>query len=173
MNQPASRPRSDIARLNIARLTAVSAKRRLMALTPISSAPEDALGAVALDLVHRAAQLIRGIEDRSADIGGRARSLVQRALQLAEARVRTAEAERQSAVDAAAAKIQELEIELAQTQARCTTAEIKISAAEMRAKVAEARASEAMSAITQIEDSLRNEIFEPRRDAIGDLIAAA
>jgi hypothetical protein len=168
MNQPATRPRNDLARL-----TAVSAKRKLMAVAPTSSPPEEALGAVALDLVHRAAQLIRGIENRSTDIGGRARSLVQRALQLAEARVQTAEAERQSAIDAAAAKIHELEIELQQTQARCTSAEVKISAAEMRAKVAEARASEAMSAITQIEDSLRDEIFEPRRDMIVDLIAAA
>jgi hypothetical protein len=156
----------------MAHATALSARRKLMLMQP-PSAQGDALGAVALDLVHRAAQLIRGIENRSADIGGRARSLVQRALQLAEARVQTAEAERQSAIDAAAAKIRELEIELQQTQARCTSAEIKISAADMRAKVAEARASEAMNAIAQIEDSLRNEIFEPRGDTVMDLIAAA
>lgn len=165
--QPLNDPRNDIATP-----TTVNADKTLVPFRQASTAPAEALGAVALDLVYWAAQLIRSIEDRSNDIGGRARTLVQRALQLAEARIRTAETERQSAIDEAAAKVQELEIALKQAQARFAEAEIRASAAELRAKVAEARASEGINAIARIEDAIRAQIFEPRRDTVSNLIAA-
>jgi hypothetical protein len=139
----------------------------------IPASADDHVGAVALDLVHRAGELVRSMKDRSADAEARARALVKRALQLAEMRIQTAEAERDSAIDRANAKLEELEAALTQAQSRISAAEIEISAGEMRARAAEARASEAMYALTRIEDAIRSEIFEANRDAVEEFVAAA
>jgi hypothetical protein len=138
--------------------------------------PADAdehLGTVALDLVHRAGELVRCMKNRSVDAEARARALVKRALELAEARIHTAEAERDSAINQANAKVEELEAELTQARSRISAAEVEISAGAMRARAAEARASEAMLALARIEDAIRSEIFEANRDAVEEFVAAA
>lgn len=139
------------------------------------SSPEagENVGAVALDLVYRAAQLIKSIEGQSQDTDSRARVLVQRALELAEARVQAAEAASESVINEADAKVRELESALRQTQAELAAATVQISAAEMRANAAEARASEAMNALARIEDAIRTQIFDSRRDLLRGMTAAA
>jgi chromosome segregation ATPase len=139
----------------------------------VPASVDQQLGAVAIDLVHRAGELVRSMKSRSADSEARARALVKRALELAEARIQTAEAERDQAINQANAKVEELESALTQAQSRIAAAEIEISAHEMRARVAEARASEAIIALSRIEDAIRTEIFEANLDIVEEFVAAA
>ena len=132
----------------------------------------------AVDLVHQAAEVVRGAQDRAAKIEARAEDLVKRAiekLQIAENRIRSAEVEQQAAetgLNEAGARIHMAEKALQRAQARIATAEAQLSAAEVRARTAEARAAEAEKALRRIEHAIRTQILEAVPTAAGKSTAA-
>ena len=121
-------------------------------------------GQAALELVHRAAEVIRDVEDR-------ARSIAEDAvgkLQLANDRIQVLEAERR----AAEVRIQEAEEALKRAAARIAVAEDRLVQAERHAKAAEMRASEAEKALMRIEDAVRTRLLGQQRRAPGRPAAA-
>ena len=132
----------------------------------------DDQGKAALDLVYRAADVIRGIEDRATAVEARARSLVEDAveqLQLANNRIQSMEAERR----AAEGRIQEAETAVKRAEARLVMAEGQLSQTEMRARMAETRASEAEKTLIRIEGAIRTQLLGKRPGPSGKVSAAA
>ena len=122
-------------------------------------------GKQTLDLVHRAAEVIRGIEDR-------ARSLAEDAveqLQRANTRIQSLEAERR----AAEARAQEAEEALKRAASRIAAAEDHVARAERTARAAEMRAIETEKALVRIEDAVRTRLLGQRRGAPGHHVTAA
>jgi chromosome segregation ATPase len=116
-------------------------------------------GQAALELIYRAAEAVRGVEDR-------ARSIAEDAvgkLQQANDRIQGLEAERR----AAEVRIQEAEEALKRAAARIAVAEDRLIQAERLAKAADARASEAEKALMRIEDAVRTRLLGPQRRAPG------
>jgi chromosome segregation ATPase len=131
---------------------------------PPARSPEDR-GQETLELVHRAAEVIRGIEDR-------ARSLAEDAieqLQLANNRIQSLEAERR----AAEARIQETEDALKRATSRIAAAEEQLAQAERIARAAETRAVETEKALVRIEDAVRTRLLGQRLAAPGGRATAA
>jgi chromosome segregation ATPase len=131
--------------------------------TPARS-PEDR-GQAALELVYRAADAIRGMEDRAQSI---AEDAVEK-LQLASNRIQALEAERR----AAEARIHEAEETLKRAASRIAVAEERLAQAERIARAAETRASEAEKALIRIEDAVRTRLLGQRRGAPGNPAGAA
>jgi chromosome segregation ATPase len=133
----------------------------------------------ALDLVSRAAGVIRGIQDRAAESEARARTLAETAiekLQLAQARIHSAEAARgqaQETLSKFTAKLQEAERELARTQSRIATAESQLAQAEQHMRAAETRAINAEKAVSQIEEAIRTQLVGLQRHLSGRSVRAA
>jgi chromosome segregation ATPase len=116
-------------------------------------------GQAAVELIYRAAEAVRGVEDR-------ARSIAEDAvgkLQLANDRIQVLEAERR----AAEVRIQEAEEALKRAAARIAVAEDRLVQAEQHAKSAETRASEAEKALMRIEDAVRTRLLGQQRRAPG------
>jgi chromosome segregation ATPase len=125
---------------------------------PSARLPEER-GQAALELIYRAAEAVRGVEDR-------ARSIAEDAvgkLQLANDRIQVLEAERR----AAEVRIQEAEEALKRAAARIAVAEDRLVQAERHAKAAEMRASEAEKALMRIEDAVRTRLLGQQRRAPG------
>jgi hypothetical protein len=132
---------------------------------PDASAPgPEARGQAALELVYRAAEVIREVEDRARNI---AEDAVGK-LQLANDRIQVLEAERR----AAEVRIQEAEEALKRAAARIAIAEDRLVQAERLAKAADTRASEAEKALMRIEDAVRTRLLGERRRAAGKRSAA-
>jgi chromosome segregation ATPase len=125
--------------------------------------PEDR-GQEALELVYRAAEAIRGMEDRARGI---AEDAVEK-LQAANHRIQALEGERR----AAEVRIQEAEDALKRAASRIAAAEDRLAQAERIARAAEARATEAEKALIRIEDAVRTRLLGQRR-AAGNRTAAA
>ena len=133
---------------------------------PDASAPgPEERGQAALELVYRAAEVIREVEDRARNI---AEDAVGK-LQLANDRIQVLEAERR----AAEVRIREAEEALKRAVARIAIAEDRLVQAERLAKAADTRASEAEKALMRIEDAVRTRLLGEQRRAAGNKIAAA
>lgn len=120
----------------------------------------------ALDLVERAAELVRSIEDNASDIQSRARGLAEDAikrLQSAENQIKVLE-EKQAAAEAhineVNARLHEAEGALKRERARVQAAEDLLPRLEMRAKAAESRAEECENALARIEFAIRSKILK-------------
>jgi chromosome segregation ATPase len=123
----------------------------------------------ALDLVSRAAETIRGLQDRLVESEARAKasaaSVIEK-LQLAYARVQYAEAERgkaQGNLSKLNERLEEVERELARAQSRIATAEAQLANAERLLKASDTRAINAEKAVGQIEDAIRTQLIGLQR----------
>ena len=128
-------------------------------------------GKAALELVHRAADVIRGIEERATAVEARARSLAEDAvekLQLANDRIRSLETERR----AAEARIQEAEEALKRAASRIAVVEGELSQAERLTRAAETRANETEKALIRIEDAVRTLLGQRRGTSSKQNVAA-
>jgi chromosome segregation ATPase len=124
----------------------------------------------ALDLVCRAAETIRGLQDRLAESESRARDSAASAiekLQLAYARVHSAEAERglaQENLSKLNERLEEAERELARAQSRIATAGAQLTNAERLLRASDTRAINAEKAVRQIEDAIRTQLIGSQRN---------
>jgi chromosome segregation ATPase len=149
---------------SIASAASVSPRENVLSFPNSSEARLRHDGSTALDLVSRAAEVIRGIQERAAETETRAQALAESAiekLQLAEARIQSAEAARHAAEESVSkldGRLQEAERELAHTQTRLAAAEAQLAGAEQRMRAAEARAIHAEKAVNQIEDAIRTQL---------------
>lgn len=122
----------------------------------------------ALDLVHQAVEVIKGIESHANEAQMHARSIAERAfhkLRLTEERVQQLEAELQAAqacITDARAQIKNSDETLEVERARLEAAERKLCQIEMRARTAETLAKENASAVFRIEEAIRNQILTKR-----------
>ncbi len=136
-------------------------------------------GALVIHMVHQAAELIRGMEQRAADIESRAQALAKRViseLELAEQRLCSAEAERQeteAGINKANLRVHEADIALENAESLIAATEAKLSAAEQRADAAEERAKETGAALVRIEDAIRTHLLGAGEVASNNLAAAA
>jgi chromosome segregation ATPase len=125
----------------------------------------------ALGLVQQAAEAIKGLEARAAEVEARAQSLAQDAIERlrnAESRIQALEAERSSfeaRMDAATHKILEADKALTRAESRIEGAEEQLFKAQLRAHGAETRASEAEKALLRIEDAIRTQLLGQTRGA--------
>jgi colicin import membrane protein len=132
----------------------------------------------AVALVYQAADVVKGAQERAAQIEARAEELVKRAiekLQIAEERIRSAELDQRAAesgLNEAGVRLQGAEKALQRAQARIAAVEAQLSAAELRARAAEARAAEAEKALKRIEHAIRTQILETPRAAARKTAAA-
>jgi len=128
-----------------------------------------------LDLVQRAADVIRDVEQSAIDMKVRAQDLAGQ-LHLAQDRVEDAERERQAVeteFKTAKARIEQIEEALIQAEVRISTIETQLSDAELRASMAEARANEADSAFDRLESAIRTQLFGSIERASRKLPSAA
>ena len=134
---------------------------------------------LALDLVSKAAEVIRGIHDRTAESEARAKALAEgvlEKLQLAEARIRSAEAARglaEETLSKFSARLHEAERELARTKLRITAAEAQLTNAQQNMRSAEERAFNAEKAVSQIVDAIRIQLIGLQKNQIGRSTHAA
>jgi chromosome segregation ATPase len=142
------------------------------------SPPQSDQGALVIDMVHQAAELIREMERQSADIESRARALAKRLvaeLEHAEQRLCSAEAERrafEADINEANRKIREVSIALENTKSLVASTQAELSAAEQRADAAEERAKESSATLVRIEDAIRTQLLGAVH-ATNNLAAAA
>jgi hypothetical protein len=112
-----------------------------------------------IDLVHQAAELFTGMENRARETEARAHSLCKDALErveLAEKRIETVERERHEQVNEAHSKLRDASDALEQARLRLSAAEDQARAAEFRAQAAEAKAREAKHALALVEEAIRS-----------------
>jgi len=121
--------------------------------------------AVALDLVHQAAQVMNDMERRASEAEARACSVVRDAIQklkLAQERIQSAEHARRIEDQEVRNKLQEAVRALEKAERRVAAAEARASAAEARAKRAEAQANETERAVARIEEAIRTQLLRER-----------
>jgi uncharacterized protein (DUF3084 family) len=166
--------RSDVADSSSAELA-----ENILTFQDDLSGPQKVQGALAIQMVHQAAELIRGMEQQAVDIESRAQALAKRViaeLELAKQRLCSAEVERQTSdanINKANLRVHEADIELANAESLIASTEAKLSAAEERADAAEARVKEAEKALIRIEDAIRTHLLGQRPGASSNLAAAA
>jgi chromosome segregation ATPase len=131
-----------------------------------------------LDLVYRAAEVLRTTEDRATDIEARAQKLANRTieqLKLAEQRLNAVDAERQAieaSVGDAHGRVEELETALRTSEVCISVAEAQLTAAERRAQEAEKRASESRAKLLRIEEAIKTHLLGTRQTESMKLVAA-
>jgi len=119
-------------------------------------------GAIALNLVHQAAEVFRGMEDRAQETEARAQALCKSAmkrLSLAELRTEAAERAQRELITEAECKMQDASRALRQAQSRLAEAEDRLTAVEFRAQAAEAEAREAKQALALVEEAIRGRLL--------------
>jgi hypothetical protein len=132
----------------------------------------------ALELVHQAAQLIRGMAKRVADTDAGAQAIYRQAiddLKFANGRVHSAEEQRKAtlvALEEANVQVYEIEKALREAESMLAAKEVQLSTAKLRANAAEARANEADKALVRIEDAIRIHLIDPRPDASRNVATA-
>jgi len=122
-----------------------------------------------IDLVHQAAELFSGLENRARETEARAHSLCKNALErleLAEKRIETVERERHKAIDEADGKLRDASKALEQARLRLVAAEDQVRAAEFRAQAAEAKAREAKHALALVEEAIRSRFLSASPEAV-------
>jgi hypothetical protein len=126
----------------------------------LGSAPASAV----INLVHQAAEVFSGMEDRAREAEARAQSLCKSALErlgLAEKRIETVERDRREAIN----KLRDASKALEEVQLSIVAAEDRLTAAEFRAQAAEAEAREAKQALALVEEAIRSRFFSAGPEA--------
>jgi hypothetical protein len=144
----------------------------------LSFSPSPALeaGATALDLVHQAADIFRGMEKHVRETEARAQSLCTNALErlrLAEMRAEAAERAQREFIINAERKLQDACRALEQAHSRLEAQKDKLTAIELRAEVAEAEARQAKEALALVEEAIRKRLLCANPDADTRLTAVA
>jgi chromosome segregation ATPase len=133
-------------------------------------------GTTALNLVYRAAEVFRSMEDHAREIEDRAQSLCKSALErLEHAEVRTdaAERARRELIIEAECKLQDASRALEQANSRIIAAEDRLTSVEFRAHAAEAEAREAKQALALVEEAIRRRLLCANPEADSRLSAVA
>jgi hypothetical protein len=126
-----------------------------------ASAPK-ADGATALDLVHQAAEIFKGMEDRTHEIEARARAVcddLAEKLRIAEKQRDAAERARREVVNELNGKLQDVSRALQQAQSRIVGAEERTVAAEYRAQAAEVQLHRANQELAAVEEAIRKRLL--------------
>ena len=146
---------------------------RYKAAAPAAAEPENIVslatppapkndGATALDLVHQAAEIFKGMEDRTHEIEARARAVcddLAEKLRIAEKQRDAAERARREVVNELNGKLQDVSRALQQAQSRIVGAEERTVAAEFRAQAAEAKLYRANQELAAVEEAIRKRLL--------------
>ena len=127
-----------------------------------SSATTKDFGASALDLVHQAAEIFKGMENHAREAEARAQSLCESLagkLQLAEQQRDAAERARREVVNEFNGKLQDASRALQQAQTHIVRAEERAVAAEFRAQAVEARLNKANQGLAAVEEAIRKRLL--------------
>ena len=127
-----------------------------------SSATTKDFGASALDLVHQAAEIFKGMENHAREAEARAQSLCEslaRKLQLAEQQRDAAERARREVVNEFNGKLQDASRALQQAQSHIVRAEERTVAAEFRAQAVEAKLHKANQELAAVEEAIRKRLL--------------
>ncbi|MFH1342832.1 MAG: hypothetical protein ABIL01_16765 [Pseudomonadota bacterium] len=119
-------------------------------------------GATALDLVHQAAEIFKGMEDQAREAEARAQSVCEdfaEKLRLAEQQRDAAERARREVVNELNGKLQDVSRALQQAQSRIVGAEERTVAAEFRAQAAEAKLYRANQELAAVEEAIRKRLL--------------
>jgi hypothetical protein len=125
-------------------------------------APKDYGGATALELVHKAAEIFKGMENHAREAEARAQSLCENLagkLQLAEKQRDVAERARREVVNEFNGKLQDITRALQQAQSRIVHAEERTIAAEFRAQAVEAKLYKANQELAAVEQAIRKRLL--------------
>lgn len=144
-------------------------------------------GSIALDLIHRAAELFEEVNDHASERLARAEQLAKEAiedLKIAHDRVQSAEAGRLAAEsefrdfrdridEELCVRLQVIEKIMERAASRVAATNAQLSAVEQRARLAETRATQAENALKRIEEAIQTQILEKRPlDYSGRSVAA-
>jgi hypothetical protein len=119
-------------------------------------------GASALDLVHQAAEIFKGMENHAREAEARAQSLCESLagkLQLAEQQRDAAERARREVVNEFNGKLQDASRAVELAQSRIVRAEERMVAAEFRAQAVEARLHKANQGLAAVEEAIRKRLL--------------
>jgi len=119
-------------------------------------------GATALDLVHQAAEIFKGMENHARETEARAQAVCEDLtdkLQLAEKQRDAAERARRDVVNELNGKLQDVSRALQQAQSRIVGAEERTVAAEYRAQAAEAKLYRANQELAAVEEAIRKRLL--------------
>jgi hypothetical protein len=119
-------------------------------------------GASALDLVHQAADIFKGMEDHARETEARAQAVcddLAERLRLAEKQRDAAERARREVVGELNGKLQDVSRALQQAQSRIVVAEDRAVAAEFRAQAAEAKLYRANQELAAVEEAIRKRLL--------------
>lgn len=119
-------------------------------------------GATALDLVHQAAEIFKGMENHARETEARAKSVCEDLadkLRLAEKQKDAAERARREVVNELNGKLQDVSRALQQAQSRIMGAEERTVAAEFRAQAAEAKLYRANQELAAVEEAIRKRLL--------------
>jgi hypothetical protein len=126
------------------------------------STPKDYGSATALDLVHQAAEIFKGMENHAREAEARALSLCENLagkLHLAEKQRDVAERARREVVNELNGKLQDVSRALQQAQSRIVHAEERTIAAEFRAQAVETKLYKANQELAAIEEAIRKRLL--------------
>ncbi len=126
-----------------------------------ASAPK-ANGVTALDLVHQAAEIFKGMENHARETEARAQAVCEDLagkLRHAEAQRDAAERARRDVVNELNGKLQDVSRALQQAQSRIVGAEERTVAAEYRAQAAEAKLYRANQELAAVEEAIRKRLL--------------
>ena len=119
-------------------------------------------GSSALELVHQAAEIFKGMETRARETEARALSLCESLagkLQLAEKQRDSAERARREVVNELNGKLQDVSRALQQAQSRIVAAEERTVASEFRAQAVEAKLKKANQELAAVEEAIRKRLL--------------
>ncbi len=119
-------------------------------------------GATALDLVHQAAEIFKGMENHARETEARAQAVCEdlaEKLQLAEKQRDAAERARRDVVNELNGKLEDVSRALQQAQSRIVGAEERTVAAEYRAQAAEAKLYRANQELAAVEEAIRKRLL--------------
>ena len=139
---------------------AVAEPENIVSLRPLRRTKND--GATALDLVHQAAEIFKGMEDHTREIEARAQAVcddLAEKLRLAEKQRDAAERARREVVNELNGKLQDVSRALQQAQSRIVGAEERTVAAEYRAQAAEAKLYRANQELAAVEEAIRKRLL--------------
>ena len=118
-----------------------------------------------IDLVHQAAELFSGLENRARETEARAHSPCKNALErleLAEKRIESVERERREAIN----KLRDASRALEEAQLHIVAVEDRLTAAEFRAQAAETEAGDAKHALALVEEAIRSRFLSASPEAV-------
>ena len=128
---------------------------------PETTSPLDG-SSEALDLVYRAADMFRELEDRACETEARAHAMCRAAsdkVRQAEMRAEAAERAHQELASAADQKLCEASSALEQAQSRIRSQADRLTAVEFRAQSAEAETRQAQRALAVVEEAIRKRLL--------------